>query len=439
MPPKRKGRKGAKEKVVRDPKKEMLLREMNYGSLNTERYRRLWRDTLMRIKLPEIRKSVEIAWQSIERTFDLKDYRISLLLDGLQEVEEQRRRANGARVETFDRSIQVHEVRLKTIDATFRETIEKTTIQKKREFESIERSRNDTENVLRRIMWRVSNRDDNASSIAKSIAIGKINTFSADGENDRRVTTALLEKRLEDLCTDLRNVFAEYRRSTADRRKAYDAIRKKDESDRREIVVQWKRIANLLTDTAKFRENIRTYRDDASTELREIIRESDFFHDIYRRRNEYFVLGTKRFICKPTSCVINNLTGRENDKRKAITMSKEYDCTVKRFKKLIDKAERVLAYVQICRKYETEDEQILPANNNGASFEAQQSISQITSSPLQLAVEDYENSVNFWRRVGLAQLIVNELRIERDRLSKETDNLRKSVASYFYALKPTPP
>ncbi|XP_076398448.1 dynein regulatory complex subunit 2 isoform X2 [Megachile rotundata] len=421
MPPKRKGRKGAKEKVVRDPKKEMLLREMNYGSLNTERYRRLWRDTLMRIKLPEIRKSVEIAWQSIERTFDLKDYRISLLLDGLQEVEEQRRRANGARVETFDRSIQVHEVRLKTIDATFRETIEKTTIQKKREFESIERSRNDTENVLRRIMWRVSNRDDNASSIAKSIAIGKINTFSADGENDRRVTTALLEKRLEDLCTDLRNVFAEYRRSTADRRKAYDAIRKKDESDRREIVVQWKRIANLLTDTAKFRENIRTYRDDASTELREIIRESDFFHDIYRRRNEYFVLG------------------RENDKRKAITMSKEYDCTVKRFKKLIDKAERVLAYVQICRKYETEDEQILPANNNGASFEAQQSISQITSSPLQLAVEDYENSVNFWRRVGLAQLIVNELRIERDRLSKETDNLRKSVASYFYALKPTPP
>lgn len=80
MPVKRK-RKAQKKKakkdegIVRDPKQEMLLHEMKLGILNTERYRRLWRETLTRIKLPDIGRNVEIAWQTVERTFDLKDYR----------------------------------------------------------------------------------------------------------------------------------------------------------------------------------------------------------------------------------------------------------------------------------------------------------------------------------------------------------------------------
>lgn len=41
-------------------------------------------------------------------------------------------------------------------------------------------------------------------------------------------------------------------------------------------------------------------------------------------------------------------------------MSKEYNNSIKHFKSLIVKAERILVCMQTCRKYETQAEKILP-------------------------------------------------------------------------------
>lgn len=47
-----------------------------------------------------------------------------------------------------------------------------------------------------------------------------------------------------------------------------------------------------------------------------------------------------------------------------MTMCKEYNHSVKHMKALMVKAERILAYMQMCRKYETQDEKILPIMNS---------------------------------------------------------------------------
>lgn len=47
-----------------------------------------------------------------------------------------------------------------------------------------------------------------------------------------------------------------------------------------------------------------------------------------------------------------------------MTMCKEYNHSVKHMKALMVKAERILAYIQMCRKYETQDEKILPIINS---------------------------------------------------------------------------
>lgn len=54
------------------------------------------------------------------------------------------------------------------------------------------------------------------------------------------------------------------------------------------------------------------------------------------------------------------LLGYKRDKEKAMIMSKEYNRTVKYMQGLMTKAERIHAYMQMCRKYETQDEKILP-------------------------------------------------------------------------------
>lgn len=61
-------------------KKEHLMREIELGVLNTKRYRTLWREMMMRIKMPQIAEDVEIAWRNFDRALDIKDYRLSCVL-----------------------------------------------------------------------------------------------------------------------------------------------------------------------------------------------------------------------------------------------------------------------------------------------------------------------------------------------------------------------
>jgi hypothetical protein len=56
-------------------RKERLMREIKLGTLNTKRYRTLWREMMMRVKMPQIVEDVEVAWHNFERALDIKDYR----------------------------------------------------------------------------------------------------------------------------------------------------------------------------------------------------------------------------------------------------------------------------------------------------------------------------------------------------------------------------
>ena len=131
------------------------------------------------------------------------------------------------------------------------------------------------------------------------------------------------------------------------------------------------RIAILFDRIMKFRSKINSYKKESTIELREIIRESNFFHNIYRETKERFIFGTYlRYVYlirneKTINYLITSyLLGCKKDKHKTTTMSKEYNRGVKHMRGLLIKAERILGYMQICRKYETQDEKILPMIDN---------------------------------------------------------------------------
>ncbi|XP_026667247.1 uncharacterized protein LOC108622377 [Ceratina calcarata] len=178
MPPKRKRKARGKKKVQtaspQDVKRDTFFRELKLSVLNTDRYRSSWREMLTRIKMPDLWRKVEIAWQTLEHAFDFKDYSISLLLDSLQEAEDQRRTANGAHVEMINRSLDAHETRLKVADALFYGDIETALNDKAVEFESINRCRNKREGALRKINMLVNYRGENEANTLRSIAISKI-------------------------------------------------------------------------------------------------------------------------------------------------------------------------------------------------------------------------------------------------------------------------
>ncbi|OAD52255.1 Coiled-coil domain-containing protein 65, partial [Eufriesea mexicana] len=384
--------------------------ELKLGSLNTERYRYFWREMLTRVQMPDIWRKIEIAWQTLEHAFDFKDYSISLLLDSLQEAELQRRTANGAHIEIIDRSLKAHQARLTNVDTLFYGNISTTLADNVFQSENINYYRNKREIALRKINLLRNRRDENTSNIATSTAISKIDSFVEDRENEKRIITTQLQKKLENLWNHLRNLFSHYYKRTEDRQKGYETIKKKDQVDQQTIARQHLRIAILFEEIVKFRGKIASYKKQSAIQLQEIIRESNFFYNIYRETNERFISGYKR------------------DKEKAMIMSKEYNRSVKYMESLMTKAERIHAYMQICRKYETQDEKILPIMD---SYPMRLPTIDNDILPLQMAMKDFQRSIHFWRRLGFARLIATELRIKRNQLFAQTDHLRKSVKRSF--------
>lgn len=63
------------EEHARMLRKEQMMREIELGALTTKRYRTLWREMMMRIKMPQIVEDVEVAWRNFDRALDIKDYR----------------------------------------------------------------------------------------------------------------------------------------------------------------------------------------------------------------------------------------------------------------------------------------------------------------------------------------------------------------------------
>ena len=58
-------------------KKENLRREIELGARNVKHFQRSWREMVMKMKMPSIKEDVKIAWHTLDRVLDIKDYRYS--------------------------------------------------------------------------------------------------------------------------------------------------------------------------------------------------------------------------------------------------------------------------------------------------------------------------------------------------------------------------
>ncbi|XP_072754557.1 dynein regulatory complex subunit 2 [Anoplolepis gracilipes] len=405
------------EEQARTLRRERLMHEIELGALNTKRYRTLWREMMMRIKMLQIVEDVEIAWRNFDRALDIKDYRISFLMDELAESEEQYQRNIRSHTETIDRLLRTYRERMQREENNYRETLNKTLAQTDAEVGKIHRQQNEDEILLQSITHGVQRQLEESSNNAKSIALSKIDVFVKDSKDIRRISAAQLENQLRNSWEDLRRVLSDYQNRTKDRQKYYEALKEKDEKDQQVIGQQLLRTSNLFEDIRKFQIKIATYDATAKTKISEILNEHDFFQKAYWTVKNRF------------------LSEQTKDKDQLKILSIEYNKTKKYLEDLVTKGKRLLALMQICSKYETQREKVIPfpehmeLENSSPPLSCQ--ISTIPDWNISRKIEDFQDLTNFWRRLGSAQIITMQLRSERDRLKDEANRLREYVSSYM--------
>ncbi|XP_024940133.1 dynein regulatory complex subunit 2-like isoform X2 [Cephus cinctus] len=418
MPPKKK-KKAAEKRLHRQQqleerqrflKREHLRREVELGALNIKRFKRRWREMAMRAKMPVIKENLEVAWHTFDRTLDIKNYSISILMDALDEAEEQYLTNERAHIENIDKLMKLYGVKLQNEEMKYQNQLQDILDAANVENERISYEYKEEEVFFQDIMKVMKHRLDELLNNIKSMTISKVNELAEDNDNSRRIARNVLEKQIAKLRHRLRRVLTHYQKSTDNRRKMYISVKTKDDEERTIIAKQVVRTGILFETIRKLKEKITTFRANANKDVFEIASEHAFFHSAYWMAKNRFLLET-------------NI-----DKNQLTIITSHYNRTMQHLQRLITKGEYLLVMIQTCRKYETQDEKILPFSAQVVFDDhIEKELVSLDWDKSREVIDNIRNLEQFWRRAGMAQITTTELRMERDKLKLESRHLRECL------------
>ncbi|XP_018352715.1 PREDICTED: coiled-coil domain-containing protein 65-like isoform X2 [Trachymyrmex septentrionalis] len=393
--------------------KKQLMQEIELGTLNTKRYRTLWREMMTRIKMPQIVEDVKIAWHNFDRALDIKDYRISFLMDELTEAEEQYQRTTKSFIDIIDRFLVSYREKIQSKERSYRRTLDEILIQTDIGVGKIYHQQNEV--LLQSISDGVHKHLEELSNNIKSVALSKIDAFVEDSKDIRRISVTQLENQLQKSWENLRRILWDYQNKTKLSRKSYEMLKNKDEKDQQVIAQQLLHTASLFEDIRKFQDKITTYDSMAKKKISKILMEHDFF--------------------QKTSCILKNrlLSEETKDKNQLKILSIKYNKMIKHLESLVIKGKRLLTLMQICRKYEIQNEKIILFVNHTESSQMLSSYQIVALSDWNVSrqIIDFQDMENFWRKFGVVQMTIMQLRSKRDKLKAETRYLRERISFYI--------
>ncbi|KAL2726559.1 dynein regulatory complex subunit 2-like [Vespula squamosa] len=393
-------------------KKEHLLREIKMGVLNTKKYRQSWRELMIRAKMPVIKEDIEHAWHTFDRVIDNKDHSIQILIKSLEEAKEQCERSKNGHSEMIRCLFNIYKMRMKAISTTYQSKINEILNEVNTDIIGYRQKGNEDLSQLQSIISIMQEQLDNSLNNTKSKTMSKIDSFIEDKTNVRRLALVVKENEMNDFSAGLQKTIATYHKNTKNRRKLYDVVKEKDEKNQQIITKQYVRISVLSETISTFREKMATHKANVKKHLKEIMDEQNFFY------TSYWIMKN-RFISE-----------QKQDRAQLTITAIEYKLTKNYLERLIKKIESLLRLLLICNKYETINENIYSyANYKESSPRKIFSISELKGS--EEIIHNFQDLTNFWRRIGIVQVTIEELKLEKEDLRKEINELRKIIQCYL--------
>ena len=103
-----------------------------------------------------------------------------------------------------------------------------------------------------------------------------------------------------------------------------------------------------------------------------------------------------------------------------VKLTLESSATLKALREIVDKGEKILKLAEICRKFETEEEKVLPFYSSVLTPKEQEEIETMDleefNEELGKVIMDYKGMENFWKRYNKVKLEQLSLRHRRAQL-----------------------
>ncbi|XP_077726353.1 dynein regulatory complex subunit 2 [Canis aureus] len=405
-----------KERLLSQFLKDKLAKEEHNSVLNLNKINTQWRTVLREVKTRELHKDIEILSQTFERVVDCKDSVIKSLARDLSEAEEQYAHALRSHLHSIDQLLALQRCRLNLLEESYNTELEALTKEFETERKTIIDQHEKEIHYLQDVFMAMEQNYIDSEYESKL----EFQSMWDDLKNKNLEKKHFLRLQLEnivDLWRRFQEALKNYTDATEDQKIAFETLKVKDEKSSKEIEAQMKKIQRLQDAIIILKNKILVHS-----------RESEDQNQYIRKDKELILAQLRKLKAQRTQA-------RELSQENLVKLTVESNAALKALRKIVDKGEKILKLAEICRKFETEEEKVLPFYSSVLTPEEQEKIEEIypeeLTEELAKVIVNYTGMENFWKRYNKVKLEQLSLQYRHAQLLEINGKLREMLKQYL--------
>ncbi|XP_061272251.1 dynein regulatory complex subunit 2 [Bos javanicus] len=406
-----------KERLLNQFLKDKLAKEEHNSALNLNKINTQWRTVLREVKTRELHKDIEILSQTFERVVDCKDSVIKSLAKDLSEAEEQHAHALRSHLHSIDQLLALQRCRLNLLEENYNMELEALTKEFETERKTIIDQHEKEIHYLQDVFMAMEQNYIDSEYESKLEFQSMWDDLKNKNLEEKHFLRLQLENIVEDLWRRFQDALKNYTDATEDRKIAFETLKVKDEKSSREIEAQMKKIQKLQDSIIIFKGKILVHS-----------RESEEQNQDIREDKELVLVQLRKLKAQRTQA-------RGIAQENLVKLTLESSATLKALREIVDKGEKILKLAEICRKFETEEEKVLPFYSSVLTPKEQEEIETMDleefNEELGKVIMDYKGMENFWKRYNKVKLEQLSLRHRRAQLLEINEKLREMLRQYL--------
>jgi hypothetical protein len=409
--------------------REQMEIESKNSRINQLKIQNQWRKIMRLTKTESLKKDIEVLSQNHERDVDRKDAILQMLDRDLEEAEDQYQMANKAHTINVDALIQLHDNRLYALERNFQQDVKRIQEDFSSEREVLDRKFSNEKKELQIITDAIDAEEADRELDAKHTYDQIIEDIRNRNLEDINVLRISLDAQIEELENHFEIAHLNYLQQTAQRTHDFKELTQTDQRLSKEIEHKRKSINALQSSMQLWKAKTRRLARETEERNRLLQEEKRTIQKHYQQLKQRIVAY------------------RSTQNQRLLQLSQNAaECKGKLQEKL-SIARRVLHLSELTRKYETEQERVMPfadMDSEEAKTSAPAAGGAATDLPAHIAavfdsdgsyVKPSDRMTRFHKKYNRSQLQLLAIEREEARLEEENNQLEDLLQQYLSGLK----
>lgn len=397
------------EKLIRarQSKLDELKRALAYGNNNSRIVERKWKRILTSLATYRIQENLLFAWMNFERSIDYKDFIISIYLDEVKEAEQQYMNNFRRFLDGIDCLMKYYDESIEELKFDYNENVVRLQDIAKKECQFILSNFQERSEFMKQIIF-FFKKERKLVEDMKVTDIVFMNEEANRLAENTNITSIKLGKLFTEIEDNLRSLLNNYCNSTKIRKTLFERYNDQEIAMKKVLKTQLEQIHSHVKIIKHLKRRYKVEKRKREKDLCILRYEKSFLVECANKLKHVMLLQKRR-----EESNIENLTIVTNNLLDGLGT-------------LLNKGEHILNHVTICRKFETEDEKIMPFPLiEPCYFEDEES-------PPRNSKNNFERAEMrlFWKRIGTATTIKYTLDEERRYLQLENTFLKEKLHAF---------